>query len=41
MYTFAPKQDVLREKMTFFITRQDRHIQVLAADAMATTIIIQ
>ena len=39
MYTFAPKQGVLREKMAFFFTSQDRQTQVLAGDAMATTII--
>ena len=40
MYTFAPKQGVLREIMAFCITSQDRQTQVRAGDAMATTIII-
>ena len=39
MHTFAPKQVVL-QNMAFFITCQDRQTQVAAADAMATTTII-
>ena len=37
VYVF-PKQVVLREKIALFITTEDRPTQVLAGDAMATTI---
>ena len=38
MHCISPRQAV--RKMTYFITSQGRQIQVLAADAMATTITV-
>ena len=36
----CPKTGCTARKLTYFITNQDRQTQVLAADAMATTITI-